>query len=70
MTTLSVPLTKELETRLEELVKNGVGENKASVMRKALKRLAEEEAVERVLRAQREPTLYGDLDKLAEAIDD
>ena len=69
MSTLSVPLTKELEAKLEELVENGVGPNKSSVMRKALEKLAEDEAVERVLRAEREPSLRGDLRELVENSD-
>lgn len=72
MTTLSVPLTKELEARLEELVKSGVGPNKASVMRKALQKLAEDEAVNLLLEAEREvkegKILRGDLDELVKKI--
>lgn len=68
MSTLSVPLTSELEKRLDELVSQGVGPNKAAVMRRALERLAEEEAVNAVLRAEQEPTLHGDLDELAEKL--
>ena len=61
MSTISVPLTPELEGKLDNLVEQGVGENRAAVMRQALRRLAEEEAVEAVLRASREPSLKGDL---------
>ena len=61
MSTISVPLTPELEGKLDSLVEQGVGENRAAVMRRALKRLCEEEAVEAVLRAQKEPYLKGDL---------
>lgn len=61
MSTISVPLKKELEEKLDHLVKSGVGDNRASVMRKALLRLAEEEAIRVVLEAEREPTLRGDL---------
>lgn len=61
MSTISVPLTPELEGKLDNLVEQGVGENRAAVMRQALKRLAEEQAVEAVLRASREPSLKGDL---------
>jgi len=64
MSTISVPLTPELEEKIESLVKNGVGTNKADVMRKALSRLSEEEAINAVLRAEKEPTLHGDLRKL------
>lgn len=54
MATISVPLTKEGEAQLDELVKSGVASNRAAVMRKALEKLAEDEAVEAVLRAERE----------------
>ena len=64
MSTISVPLDKEGEERLDELVKSGVAPNRAAVMRKALKKLAEDEAVEAVLRAEREPTLRGDIRRL------
>lgn len=68
MSTLSVPLTPNLEKAVEELVKEGYGPNKASVVRMAIKKLSEEAAVEAVLRAQREVTsgkvLRGDLRKI------
>ena len=64
MSTISVPLKKGQEEKLDHLVRSGVGDNRASVMRKALDRLAEDEAIRVVLEAQREPTLYGDLRKL------
>lgn len=61
MTTISVPLRKDNEEKLDELVRSGVGSSRADVMRKALERLAEDEAVEAVLRAEREPVLKGEL---------
>jgi putative addiction module CopG family antidote len=65
MTTLSVPLPAQLEKFIDEMVRSGFAENKAAVVRKALVRLEEEEAVNAVLRAQTEPTLRGDLRDLA-----
>jgi Arc/MetJ-type ribon-helix-helix transcriptional regulator len=65
MTTISVPLTANLIKILDELVSNGTATNKADAMRKALYKYAEDQAVERVLRAEREPRLEGDLDELA-----
>ncbi len=65
MTTNSVPLNDDQFHRLMHLVEQGVGANKADVLRKALDKLAEDEAVEEVLRASREPRLNGDLDELA-----
>lgn len=68
MSLLSVPLTSELEITVNRLVKAGVAPNKAELMRKALTRLAEEEAVAAVLRAEREPTLRGNLRALIKKI--
>ena len=65
MATISVPLKKEQEQKLDELVRSGVGESRAAVMRKALEKLAEDKAVEEILRAEQEPTLKGDLEMLA-----
>lgn len=68
MANLSVPLTKELEEFIENQVKLGKSENKASVVRRALRRLAEEEAIMTALRSEQEPTLHGDLDELAQKV--
>ena len=69
MTTLSVPLNKDLEEIVNSFVKRGFAPNKAEVMRKALIFLAEEEAVQDVLRAEKElgegKILRGDLRKIA-----
>lgn len=65
MSTLSIPLTEGLEEIVKNLVKKGYGSNKADVVRRAIKRLAEEQAVEAVLRASVEPRLKGDLRELA-----
>lgn len=65
MTTVSVPLTDDQHRHLTELIKQGVGANKADVLRKALEKFAEDQAVEAVLRARKEPSLEGDLDELA-----
>lgn len=64
MATISVPLSAELEERLDSLVASGTGANRADVMRKALERLAEEEAIREVIEAQQEPTLRGDVREL------
>jgi len=69
MSTLSVPLNKNLEEIVNSFVKKGYAPNKAEVMRKALVFLAEEEAVQDVLRAEKELSegkiLRGDLRKIA-----
>jgi len=62
---LSVPLTPALEETIERLVKDGIAANKADLARKAIEYFAEQQAIEDVLRAEREPTLRGDLDELA-----
>jgi len=54
MTTLSVPISSELESFIESQIKSGESPNKAAVVRKALMRLAEEEAIRDVLIAQQE----------------
>lgn len=69
MATISVPLSPDLQERLDSLVSEGIGTNRADVMRRALTRFAEEEAVRVVLEAQREPTLRGDLRKLLKELD-
>lgn len=61
MSTLSVPLTPELEAFINQQVKSGKAANKAHVVRYALQRLSEEEAVAEILRAEKEPILRGDL---------
>jgi predicted transcriptional regulator len=68
MSTLSVPLTPELEKQLMHLVATS-GLSKADITRQALKRYSEEEAVAEVLRAMKEPSLEGDLRELMEQID-
>ncbi len=65
MSTLSVPLPDDRVRQLEELVKLGIAANKADAVRKAIDRYLEEQAVERVLKAAKEPNLTGDLDELA-----
>lgn len=69
MTTISVPLPANLEEAVNNLVKSGYGSNKADVIRRAIKFLAEEEAVQAVLHAEREIALgkglKGDLRTLA-----
>lgn len=68
MTTLSVPLSADLEEFIKRQVKSGRSPNKAAVVRSALKLLSEEEAVQAVLRSEREPTLRGDLRVLAKKL--
>jgi molybdenum cofactor biosynthesis enzyme MoaA len=67
MTTLSVPLTPELAQFVEDSAKSS-GLTKADIMRQALIRYAEDEAVRKVLRAAEEPSLRGDLKELMKHI--
>lgn len=64
MATISVPLPAELLKRLQAFIREGKAPNKAVAMRIALEKYLEDQAVEAVLQAEREPTLHGDLDEL------
>lgn len=72
MSMLSVPLTPELEEKINRLVEDGVAPNKAELARKAIEFFAEEQAIQDVLRAEKEladgKLLSGDLDELAKLI--
>ncbi len=68
MSTLSVPLTPVLENFIKSQVESGYAANKADVVRRALSRFAEDEAVRVVIEAQREPTLKGDIRQLMKKI--
>jgi Arc/MetJ-type ribon-helix-helix transcriptional regulator len=68
MTTISVPIPAHLEESLNNLIKNGRGSNKAELVRRAITKMIEDEAVDVVLRARAEPTLSGDLVELAKKI--
>ena len=67
MTTISVPLTPELAKFVEEATKSS-GLTKSDIMRQALTLYAEEQAVRKVLLAQSEPSLDGDLCELMKKI--
>ncbi len=72
MTTLSVPIPAHLEEAINNLIESGYGSNKADVVRKAIIRLTEEEAVLAVLKSEQEiiegKGLSGDLIELAKKI--
>lgn len=65
MTTISVSLSSTLLRHIQALVDRGIASNKEAVIRKALKKFVEDQAVEAVLQARKEPRLKGDLDILA-----
>jgi Arc/MetJ-type ribon-helix-helix transcriptional regulator len=68
MTTITVPINKELELFIEEELSHGERESKAHLVRYALERLREERAFMRIEEARRdivEGRVYkGDLKKL------
>ena len=69
MSTLSVPLTPQLEEMINRMIKSGYADNKASVVRKALRSLSEQKAIAAVLEGERDiregRVFYGDLEKIA-----
>jgi Arc/MetJ-type ribon-helix-helix transcriptional regulator len=65
MTTISVPITSKLEESINHLIASGYGSNKADVVRRAITKLAEDEAFQTILKAQKEIGLRGDLRELA-----
>ena len=64
MTTLSIPINSDLAIFIDKMVKKGRGTNKADVVRQAIERFKDEEAINAVLQAQSEPNLKGDVRKL------
>jgi Arc/MetJ-type ribon-helix-helix transcriptional regulator len=69
MTTISVPIPKVLERFIKDMIEDGRAANKADLVRKALMKYREDEAIRSVLQAQQEgregKNLTGDLDELA-----
>lgn len=72
MTTLSVPVSGDLEKFIERMVRDGKGANKADVVRRALREYEENEVLETILKAEREISLgkglKGDLRELMKKI--
>ena len=68
MATISVPLSPKQQECLDTLVAEGAGANRADVMRRALEKFAEDEAVKAVVEAEQEvregKILRGDLRKI------
>ncbi len=67
MTTISVPINSEIEEALSELV-DITGANRVAVIRKAIERYREDEAINAILKSEREISegkiLRGDLQKI------
>ena len=68
MTTITVPISGELEALISLLIEQGVASNKADLVRRALRKFAEDQAVADVLEAHREPRLKGTLKDLARSL--
>mgnify|MGYP001581480458 CR=1 FL=1 len=73
MTTISVPIPANQVRFIDRMVKQGVGSNKADVVRRALAKFEEDQAVEAVMQSMRElrqgKVLRGDLRKLLRDLD-
>ncbi len=73
MSTITVPLSKNLEDFITEQVKLGNAANKADLVRRALQRMKEDEFISTILKAKSEikegKALSGDLDKLAKGFE-
>ena len=54
MTTITIPISKELENFIEEEISSGTSETKAGLVRLALSRLQEERALARLEEAERD----------------
>ena len=54
MTTITVPISKELEHFIEDEISSGTSETKAGLVRLALTRLQEERALSRLEEAERD----------------
>jgi len=72
MTTISVPIPPFMEAFIEKHIREGYATNKADVVRKALTLLAEQRAIEDILRAEKELSegkgMRGDLRDLAKRL--
>lgn len=68
MSTLSIPLSDDTVNQIKSLVKQGVASNMTELVRKAVQQYLEEQAVQTILKADKEPNLSGDIDDLAKKI--
>ena len=72
MSTISVPLPAALDEYVTNAVRRGDAASKADLVRRALRRFAEDEAINNVLRSQQEmregKVIYGDLRKVLKKI--
>lgn len=68
MSTLSVPLPADMLKKIEDMVRQGFAANKADLVRRAIDKFLEAQAIQAVLDAEKEPSLRGDLDELAKKL--
>ncbi len=68
MSTLSIPLDAELTKYIEDSARE-TGLSKADLVRQAIRLYAEEQAIQKVLKAAAEPTIEGELDTLLATLD-
>ena len=73
MTTLSVPIDSDLEAFIADMISSHKAENKAQVVRRALYKMREDEAMERILSSRKDikngDVYSGDLNTLLSGID-
>ena len=70
MSTLSIPLPNDMIKAIDQLIKNGVASNKADLVHRALKDYIRGQAIQVALKADKEPTLHGDIDELMKKLKD
>lgn len=72
MSTISIPLSAALDEYVTSAVRRGDAASKADLVRRALQRYAEDEAINAVRRSQEEvregKVIYGDLRKILKTI--
>jgi Arc/MetJ-type ribon-helix-helix transcriptional regulator len=73
MTTISIPLTRELNNFIDEQVRLGNASSKAELIRRAIIKFKEDEFISSILKAKKEikdgKALKGDLDELAKGFE-
>ena len=69
MTTITIPITSELDSFIKEQVRLGKAANKADLVRRAIIKFKEDEFISTIILAKQEvrdgKALTGDLDELA-----
>ncbi len=68
MPTLSIPVDDSVREQIEQFIAQGEFPSISAFGNRAFKKFLDELVVQQILESQEEPTLYGDLDELAEKI--